>query len=74
MHPRYLLGLTLINLKGIHMSALLNNACCTMGTILPLICLIGLGCVWFFSGRPLQIDLSANNLIPLSESQLAGFL
>lgn len=57
-------ALTLVNLKGLHVSALVNNICCTIGTILPLIFLIILGIAWFFSGKPLQIDLSSENLIP----------
>lgn len=57
-------GLTLINLKGIHISALLNNICATMGTILPLVFLIVLGAIWVFSGKPLQIELSGDKLIP----------
>lgn len=57
-------GLTLINLKGIHISALINNICCIMGTLFPLILLIVLGAIWVFKGHPLQIDLNVNNLIP----------
>lgn len=62
-------GLTLINLRGVHISALINNICCVVGTVLPLIALIVLGAVWFFSGRPLQIDLTPQSLVPpLSDS------
>lgn len=57
-------GLTLVNLKGIHVSALINNICCTIGTIIPLIFLIILGAVWVLTGHPLQINLSMDNLIP----------
>lgn len=57
-------GLTLVNLKGLHVSALVNNICCTIGTILPLILLIILGIIWIISGKPLQISLNAENLIP----------
>jgi len=56
--------LTWINLKGIHVSALVNNICCVMGTMLPLILLIALGAIWVWSGRPLQIQLNSENLIP----------
>ncbi len=62
-------GLTLINLKGIHVSALINNIFCIMGTLFPLVFLIVLGAIWIFNGHPLQIDLSSSNLIPpLSQS------
>ena len=57
-------GLTWVNLKGFHISALVNNICCLSGTILPLLLLIGLGAVWFFTGHPLQIELKTDALIP----------
>ena len=57
-------GLTLVNLKGLHVSALINNICGTIGTIFPLIFLIVLGGIWVFNGHPLQIHLSLDNLIP----------
>lgn len=57
-------SLTLVNLKGIHISAMVNNICATIGTIIPLIFLIILGAAWLFTGRPLQIDLSMESLIP----------
>ena len=62
-------GLTWINLKGLHISALINNICATIGTILPMIFLIALGIFWVSSGKPLQIHLDAEHLIPsLSQS------
>lgn len=62
-------GLTLINLKGIHISAIVNNIFCVVGTMVPLILLVILGIVWVASGRHMQIDLSPEKLIPpLSQS------
>lgn len=62
-------GLTLINLRGIHISALFNNIFATIGTILPMIFLIVLGAIWIFSGQKLQIKLNTADLIPpLTES------
>lgn len=57
-------GLTIINLKGIHVSTLVNNICAVVGTIFPMIFLIGLGFAWFFSGKPLQIQMDTQHLIP----------
>src|SRR5262245_24600977 len=57
-------GLTLINLKGIHISALINTICCAMGTIFPLLLLILLGSVWILSGYPHQIQFNTDSLIP----------
>lgn len=62
-------GLTFLNMKGIHTSAFLNNLFCIIGTMFPLLLLIGLGAFWYLSGHPLQIDLNMSNLIPpLTES------
>ncbi|MBS0620855.1 MAG: amino acid permease [Verrucomicrobia bacterium] len=57
-------GLTFINMKGIHVSAWVNNVCGTMGTIFPLLFLILLGGIWYFSGRPLQIAIRPDTLLP----------
>jgi amino acid transporter len=57
-------GLTFINLKGLHISAKVNNFCCTIGTIIPLLLLITLGAIWVITGHPLQIELSRSHLIP----------
>lgn len=57
-------GLTLVNLKGIHISALLNNIFASIGVIFPMIFLIILGSVWFFSGRPLQIEFTTSAILP----------
>lgn len=55
---------TFINLFGIHMSARINSVCVTIGTVLPLLFLIALGVVWLVQGRPIQIDLSPDQLLP----------
>lgn len=57
-------GLTLVNLKGIHISAKVNSLCAIIGTIIPMIFLIVLGAIWFFSGKPLQITLNASTVFP----------
>lgn len=57
-------ALTLINLKGIHISTMLNNICASIGTIFPLIFLVILGVIWITSGKPLQIQVSSSDLIP----------
>ncbi len=57
-------GLTFINLWGIHISALVNNICATIGTIFPMLFLIALGAIWIFKGQPLQIQVTADNIIP----------
>lgn len=57
-------GLTLVNLKGLHLSSVINNVFCVIGTMLPMGLLIILGALWYASGHPLQINLSLDNLIP----------
>lgn len=57
-------GLTLVNLKGIRISALLNNIFALIGTIFPILFLIALGTLWFSLGKPLQISLAPADLIP----------
>jgi amino acid transporter len=57
-------GITLINLRGIHMSAKINSFCVLIGTVFPMFFLIILGGVWVFSGHPLQISLQPDQLFP----------
>lgn len=57
-------SLTLLNLRGLHVSARVNSVCALVGTVLPMFLLITLGCVWIGTGRPLQIEINASNLIP----------
>ncbi len=57
-------GVTLVNLRGIHLSAKINNFCALIGTIFPMLFLIILGGVWAFSDHPLQISLQPGQLFP----------
>jgi amino acid transporter len=57
-------GMTLVNLKGLRLSAGINGICVLVGTIFPMLFLIVLGAVWVFSGQPLAISLHADQLIP----------
>ena len=56
--------LTFVNLKGLRVSAMINNVCALIGTIIPMVFLIILGFFWFFSGKPLQVSLSKEALFP----------
>lgn len=57
-------GITLVNLRGIHVSARINGLCGLIGTIFPMIFLIALGAIWVFKGHPIQINLNAESLFP----------
>lgn len=56
--------LTLVNLKGLHVSSLINNIFCIIGTIVPMGLLILLGALWYISGHPIQIAFSWDTVIP----------
>ena len=51
-------GLTVINLKGIRVSAILNNVFALVGIVIPLLTLITLGLLWVVRGHTLQVDLN----------------
>ncbi len=57
-------SVTLVNLRGINVSARVNNVCGLLGTMFPMVFLIVLGAIWILKGDPLQIQLSAKNMIP----------
>ncbi|MEX0961719.1 MAG: APC family permease [Simkaniaceae bacterium] len=57
-------GLTLLNLKGLHLSAKVNAFCMSVGTIFPMILLITLGFYWFFAKKTLQITFSSQTIFP----------
>lgn len=56
--------LTIVNLFGIRVSSKLNEIFCTVGTIIPTIALIVLGCIWVARGDPLAISVSFPSIIP----------
>lgn len=57
-------GITLVNLRGIHLSARINSFCASIGTIFPMFFLIALGVIWVISGHSLQISLQPDQLFP----------
>src|SRR3990167_6003302 len=62
--------LTLLNLKGIRVSARFTSLCAMMGLIIPITLIIGLLVAWIMLGKPLQIQLTAASILPhLSTSQ-----
>ncbi|MBF8263567.1 MAG: gadC [Parachlamydiales bacterium] len=56
--------LTLMSIFGIQLSSRINDICASIGTVFPMLLLIGLGFYWVLSGRPLQIRLDAASAIP----------
>jgi amino acid transporter len=57
-------GLTLMNLRGINVSAKINSFCGTIGLLIPMAFLIALGIFWVASGRPVQIQFTARDIFP----------
>jgi amino acid transporter len=57
-------GATLVTLKGMHVSALLTTLSSILGTLIPGILIVGLGCYWILGHRPVAIDLSPHSLVP----------
>ncbi len=57
-------GVTLINLRGMHSSALFSNICALSGLILPMGLIIGLGALWISGGNPVQIQFDLPSILP----------
>ncbi len=57
-------GLTLLNLRGIQISARLNAWCVSIGTLVPIGLLVLFGAIWFFGDHPKQIEFTAQSMFP----------
>ena len=57
-------GATFVNLRGMRSSAWFSGFCTITGLLLPMVLIIGLGAVWMFSGKPLEINFSLRSLLP----------
>lgn len=63
-------GLTLLNLRGVQVSAKINSFCAVIGLLIPMSFLILLGIIWVAIGNPVQIQFTAGSIFPtLSGSQ-----
>ena len=56
--------LTLINLRGIRLSARFTSFCALVGLIIPVVLIISLLLIWLIGGYPRQIHFSLAGLIP----------
>jgi putative glutamate/gamma-aminobutyrate antiporter len=56
--------LTWINTKGMKISGWISTFGVIFGSFIPAAVIISLGCVWYFSGKPLQIEFSWDSFIP----------
>ncbi|HEX2582566.1 MAG TPA: APC family permease [Chlamydiales bacterium] len=57
-------GLTILNMRGIRVSAKVNSFCGTIGTLFPMSFLIVLGLGWVLSGNEVAVSFSRKELIP----------
>lgn len=55
---------TLANLKGMKVSGWISSWSVILGTFIPGGLIIILGLIWFFSGKPIEITMSWDSLIP----------
>lgn len=56
--------LTIINLKGLHVSARFSSFCAVVGMIVPMILIVVLAVIWLALGKPLQIHFSVSDIFP----------
>ncbi len=57
-------GATLLNLKGMKLSSIVSTVGALIGTIAPMLLIIGMGMFWLFKGEPLQIEMSWEAFFP----------
>lgn len=56
--------LTILNLKGIHVSAKFSSYCAVIGMIAPMVLIVALAVIWFALGKPLQIHFGMTDIFP----------
>lgn len=56
--------MTLLNLRGIHVSARFAAVCTFVGMVLPMVIIIAMGVIWIVGGHPLQIQMTAHSMLP----------
>ena len=66
--------LTIINLRGIKLSAWFSNFCTITGLILPMALIIGLGISWVTSGNHIAINLNLHDMLPSFNEPNVGIL
>src|SRR5437762_10126616 len=64
MIPAIFWGMTLINLKGVHVSAKFSSICTVIGMVVPMIFIIALAVTWVIAGKPLQIHFNTTDIFP----------
>lgn len=57
-------AVTFVNFMGMRVSGWISSIAALLGTIVPIILIIILGALWMISGKPVQIEISWDALIP----------
>lgn len=57
-------SITWVNFLGMKVSGWISSITALLGTIIPILLIIGMGGFWVFSSKPIQISFSMNALIP----------
>jgi len=57
-------AMTIANLKGMKTSGRISSLGTIFGTFVPAAVIIGLGCLWFLSDSPLQIEFNFKSFVP----------
>lgn len=57
-------GCTLINCMGMQVASWLSNFSAIVGTIIPMLFIVGLGTAWIFMGKPTQMTVSTASFFP----------
>jgi glutamate:GABA antiporter len=57
-------SLTLLNLKGLRVSALFTSFCAIIGMVIPMALIIGLAALWLIKGNPSNVHFTAATIFP----------
>lgn len=74
-HPTFMLGIilslfwgmTLLNLLGMRLASWFSTLAALLGTLIPMLLIIGLGINWLGHGHPTAITLSKHHLLPQAQ-------
>lgn len=57
-------SVSLLNMRGIHASVKFSHFCAIAGLMMPMLVIIGLGVLWLVLGKPIQVSLQPQALMP----------
>lgn len=57
-------AMTIINLKGLHVSAKFAGVCAVIGMLIPMALIIICAAIWVILGKPIQLQFTTQDLLP----------